>query len=130
MLFNVVVQLDCTPVEGGSKGQQTCVEAPSSWMSQDQFYAGLALAQAMPGPLFNFAAYLGAVIAKNAGVNAVLGVVICWVALFAPGIILIFAILPWWGMFRQWQFYRRCVGDAEQGPPLLGRSHLPLYASA
>jgi chromate transporter len=42
-------------------------------MTTNQFYAGLALAQAMPGPLFNFAAYLGAVIAQNAGVNAVIG---------------------------------------------------------
>lgn len=42
-------------------------------MTTGQFYAGLALAQAMPGPLFNFAAYLGAVIAMNAGVNAVIG---------------------------------------------------------
>jgi hypothetical protein len=55
MLFNDVVSLDCTGVEEG----QTCPEAADSWMSQDQFYAGLALAQAMPGPLFNFAAYLG-----------------------------------------------------------------------
>ena len=53
----------------------------------------LALAQAMPGPLFNFAAYLGAVIAQNAGWLAIWGVAICWVALFAPGILLIFAIL-------------------------------------
>lgn len=42
-------------------------------MTTGQFYAGLALAQAMPGPLFNFAAYLGAVIAQNAGVNAIIG---------------------------------------------------------
>ena len=31
----------------------------SSWVTKDEFYAGLAAAQAMPGPLFNFAAYLG-----------------------------------------------------------------------
>jgi hypothetical protein len=36
-----------------------CVDSPDSWMNSNQFYAGLALAQAMPGPLFNFAAYLG-----------------------------------------------------------------------
>ena len=36
-------------------------------MTEDQFYAGLAAAQSMPGPLFNFSAYLGAVIAHNAG---------------------------------------------------------------
>lgn len=52
---------------------QVCTDSPNSWMTTDQFYAGLALAQAMPGPLFNFAAYLGAVIAQNAGVNAIAG---------------------------------------------------------
>jgi chromate transporter len=78
-------------------------------MTTGQFYAGLALAQAMPGPLFNFAAYLGAVIAQNAGVNAIIGVILCWVGLFAPGIILIFGILPFWGAFRQWQLYRRAL---------------------
>ena len=31
----------------------------NSWVTKDEFYAGLAAAQAMPGPLFNFAAYLG-----------------------------------------------------------------------
>ena len=80
-----------------------------SWMSGNEFYAGLALAQAMPGPLFNFAAYLGAVIALNAGVFAIAGIVLCWVALFAPGILLIFAILPFWGAFRKWQIYRRAL---------------------
>lgn len=52
---------------------QDCKDSPDSWMSTEQFNAGLALAQAMPGPLFNFAAYLGAVIAQNAGVNAIIG---------------------------------------------------------
>ncbi|EFN55707.1 hypothetical protein CHLNCDRAFT_35448 [Chlorella variabilis] len=79
------------------------------WMSTEQFNAGLALAQAMPGPLFNFAAYLGAVIAQNAGVNAIVGVIVCWVGLFAPGIIIIFGILPFWGGFRKFQVYRRAL---------------------
>jgi len=80
-----------------------------SWMSGNQFYAGLAVSQAMPGPLFNFAAYLGAVIAQNAGVFAIAGIAICWIALFSPGILLIFAILPFWGSFRKWQLYRRAL---------------------
>lgn len=83
-----------------------------SWMSGNEFYAGLALAQAMPGPLFNFAAYLGAVIAQNAGVFPIAGIALCWIALFAPGIMLIFAILPFWGSFRKWQIYRRYAGEA------------------
>lgn len=52
---------------------QVCTDSPNSWMTTQQFQAGLALAQAMPGPLFNFASYLGAVIAQNAGVNAIVG---------------------------------------------------------
>ena len=45
--------------------------------------------------------------AQNADVFVLVGVALCWIGLFAPGIILIFGILPWWGMFRQWQVYRR-----------------------
>ncbi len=41
----------------GSKGHAGL--CGSSWVTKDEFYAGLAAAQAMPGPLFNFAAYLG-----------------------------------------------------------------------
>jgi chromate transporter len=78
-------------------------------MSANEFYAGLAVAQAMPGPLFNLAAYLGAVIAQNAGVLPLTGILICWVGLFAPGIIVIFAVLPWWGAVRRCQLYRRAL---------------------
>ena len=111
MLFNVVVEEDCTFVANAnsSASSEYCTEAPGSWMTADQFYAGLALAQAMPGPLFNFAAYLGAVIALNADTNALIGIILCWIGLFAPGIILIFAILPFWGSFRKWQVYRRAL---------------------
>ena len=40
--------------------------ATNSWVTEDQFFAGLALVQASPGPMFNFAAYLGAVMAQRA----------------------------------------------------------------
>lgn len=49
----------------------------------------------------------GAIIAFNAGVSVVAGIFICWVALFAPGIILIYGFMPWWGSFRHFQVYRR-----------------------
>ena len=35
------------------------------------------------------------------------GIFICWIGLFAPGIVLIFGIMPWWGRFRNYQVYRR-----------------------
>lgn len=127
MLYNVVVEANCQdqsqrccPVDSNTMNQtliDICAGSSASsdpgcacsWMSGGEFYAGLALAQAMPGPLFNFAAYLGAVIALNANVFAILGIIICWIGLFAPGIILIFAILPFWGAFRKWQVYKKAL---------------------
>lgn len=51
---------------------------------------GLGVVQALPGPLFNFSAYLGAIIAMNAGYSFVVGAVLAWFGLFAPGILIIF----------------------------------------
>ena len=45
---------------------QQCVERPDSWVTEEQFKAGLALIHAMPGPMFNLSAYLGAVIVSLA----------------------------------------------------------------
>ena len=63
----------------------------------------------MPGPLFNFSAYLGAIIAWNAGYNTMVGVVLAWFGLFGPGILLMFAALPYWKRFRKWNLYRRAL---------------------
>ncbi len=63
----------------------------------------------MPGPLFNFAAYLGAIIAWNAGYFPLIGVVVCWFGLFAPGVMLMFAVMPYWKRFRRWNIYRRAL---------------------
>ena len=51
--------------------------------------------------------FAGAVIAYNAGVNRAIGIFTCWIALFAPGIMLIYGVMPWWGSFRRFQIYRR-----------------------
>lgn len=79
------------------------------WISPLDFYTGLALIQAFPGPLFNLSAYLGAIIAHNAGVFELVGIIVCWVGLFAPGVLLVFGVLPLWAMFRHWQVYRRAL---------------------
>ena len=52
--------------------------------------------------------YSGAVIAYNAGLNVVLGIAVCWVALFLPGIMLLFGAMPFWGLLRSSTVYRRC----------------------
>lgn len=84
----------------------------TGWMSLEDYLTGFALVQAMPGPLFNIAAYLGAIIAFNAKASVVGGIFNCWVALFAPGIILIYGFMPWWGVFRNFQIYRRMLPGA------------------
>ena len=88
---------------------QHCAERPDSWVTADQFKAGLALIQAMPGPMFNFSAYLGAVMAVRAGWNFSAGVAACWLGLFGPGIMLLYGLLPFWGSFRQNNVYRRAL---------------------
>jgi chromate transporter len=68
------------------------------WVSRDVFLSGYGAAQAVPGPLFTFAAFLGAV---AAGVShPVLGGVIALLSIFAPGLLLMTAALPFWGELR------------------------------
>ena len=50
----------------------------------------------------------GAIVALNAGHAAILGIAVCWLGLFLPGILMIYAVLPWWGAFRNLAVYRRC----------------------
>jgi chromate transporter len=83
--------------------------ATNSWVTEDQFFAGLALVQASPGPMFNFAAYLGAVMAQRAGKSVVAGALTCWTGLFAPGVTLIFGVLPFWGYVRTFQAYQKML---------------------
>ena len=67
---------------------------PRAWVSEDRFVAGYGAAQLVPGPLFTFAAYLGA---ATGGLE---GAVIATVAIFLPGLLLVFAALPSWGAIR------------------------------
>ncbi len=68
------------------------------WVSGDSFLAGYGVAQAVPGPLFSFAAYLGAVVGPSP--NGVAGATIGLVAIFLPGFLLIVGALPFWDAFR------------------------------
>lgn len=67
------------------------------WVSADQFLAGYGLTQAMPGPLFTFSAYLGYVTEPGGWSVALL----CLVAIFVPGFLLLLGALPFWGTLRQ-----------------------------
>jgi chromate transporter len=71
---------------------------PNGWVSDDVFLAGYGAAQAVPGPLFTFAGYLGTAI--QPGTNAWLYGVWCLVAIFLPAWLLIFGTLPFWHQLR------------------------------
>ncbi len=72
---------------------------PSGWVSNDAFLAGYGAAQAVPGPLFTFAAYLGTVMGPAP--NGVIGGLLCLVAIFLPSFLLLIGALPFWDSLRR-----------------------------
>ena len=74
------------------------VVAPG-WVSQQAFLAGYGAAQAVPGPLFTFSAYLGAI--EHPSPNGVAGAAIALVAIFLPSFLLLGAALPLWSAARE-----------------------------
>jgi chromate transporter len=71
---------------------------PPGWVSNDAFLAGYGAAQAVPGPLFTFAAYLGAVMGPSP--NGWMGALLCLVAVFLPSFLLVIGALPFWEDLR------------------------------
>ena len=71
---------------------------PPGWVTGEQFVAGYGAAQAVPGPLFTFAAYLGAVMGPRP--NGLAGAVVALVAIFLPSFLLIVGALPFWDALR------------------------------
>jgi len=76
---------------------QNEVVAPG-WLSDGSFLTGYGLAQAVPGPLFTFATYLGALVGP--GPNGWAGASIATIAIFLPGLLLVYGMLPFWGQVR------------------------------
>jgi len=70
----------------------------TGWVTPEIFLAGYGLAQAVPGPLFTFASYLGAMMGPAP--NGLLGAGIALVAVFLPGLLLIYGMLPFWDQLR------------------------------
>jgi chromate transporter len=69
------------------------------WVSDDTFLAGYGAAQAVPGPLFTFAAYLGAVVSPSP--HGVRGAVLGLIGIFLPGMLILLGTLPFWNSFRE-----------------------------
>lgn len=72
---------------------------PTGWVGNETFVAGYGAAQAVPGPLFTFAAFLGA--SMHGPQSGWLGAVLCLLAIFAPAFLLVFAALPFWERLRR-----------------------------
>ncbi|MDE2376886.1 chromate efflux transporter [Bradyrhizobium sp.] len=69
------------------------------WLGDDAFLAGYGAAQAVPGPLFTFAAYLGTVVTPTP--HGVAGALLGLVGIFLPGMLVLLGMLPFWNSFRK-----------------------------
>lgn len=80
---------------------------PPGWVNNDTFIAGYGAAQAVPGPLFTFSAYLGA--AMEGTLNRALAGMFTLVAIFLPSFLLVVGALPFWDGLRSLMVFRRAL---------------------
>ncbi|MBI3283979.1 MAG: chromate efflux transporter [Burkholderiales bacterium] len=103
---------------------------PAGWVDNETFLAGYGAAQAVPGPLFTFAAFLGG--AARGPVTGWLGGLLCLLAIFAPSFLLVAAALPFWAQLRRnstMQAALAAVNAAVVGL-LLAALYQPVWTSA
>ncbi len=105
------------------------VVAPG-WVDADQFLAGYGAAQAIPGPLFSFAAFLGASLRPEP--NGALGAAVALVAIFLPSLLLVIGIFPFWHRLRRWPAVRNALAGTNAAVVglLLAALYDPLATSA
>ena len=80
---------------------------PTGLISHTDFMAGYGIAQAIPGPLFTFAAYLGVILPT--GLPAWLSGIFCLVVIFLPAVLLVFAVIPIWDRVRDNQYIQSAL---------------------
>lgn len=103
---------------------------PPGWVSQQDFLAGYGAAQAVPGPLFTFAAYLGAV--ERLSPNGVPGGLLALAAIFLPTFLLIIGALPFWASLRRRSSLLAAVAGVNAAVVgiLLAALYNPVFTSA
>ena len=102
---------------------------PPGWISNDNFLAGYGAAQAVPGPLFTFAAYLGA--AMRPGPDGWAGGILCLGAIYLPSFLLLLGVLPFWDRLRGVGPVRAALGgvNAAVVGVLLAALYTPVWTS-
>lgn len=103
---------------------------PNGWVANDTFLAGYGLAQAVPGPLSTFAAFLGA--SMNVQPSGWLGASICLIAIFAPSFLLVIGVLPFWEQLRHSSRTQAALAGVNAGVVglLLAALYNPIWTSA
>ncbi|ALR75875.1 chromate efflux transporter [[Enterobacter] lignolyticus] len=103
---------------------------PHGWVNNDIFLAGYGAAQALPGPLFTFSAFLGA--AMNTPPSGVFGGVICLLAIFTPSFLLVTGVLPYWERLRRSPRMQAALCGVNAGVVglLLAALYQPVWTSA
>lgn len=79
------------------------------WVPHTIFLTGIALAEMMPGPVFNLSCFLGVQIALNSDFPWLAGTAMAWAGLIGPGVVLIFGAVPLWAKLRSFEAYRRAL---------------------
>ena len=103
---------------------------PTGWVSNDAFLAGYGAAQAVPGPLFTFAAYLGAIMGPEP--NGWQGALLCLIAIFLPSFLLVIGVLPFWDELRRMRAVRSTLTGVNAAVVglLLAALYSPVWTSA
>jgi len=103
---------------------------PPGWVSNDAFLAGYGAAQAVPGPLFTFAAYLGTVMAPPP--HGWVGGLLCLIAIYLPSFLLLIGVLPFWDGLRRLGAIRAALTgvNATVVGLLLAAVYTPVWTSA
>ncbi len=102
----------------------------TGWVSPETFLAGYGAAQAVPGPLFTFAAYLGAV--SDVGPGGLAGAGIALAAIFLPGFLILVGVLPFWDAVRRRPRVRAAMSGANAAVVgILGAAlYTPVFTTA
>lgn len=100
------------------------------WVAAEDFLTGYGAAQAVPGPLFTFAAYLGAVMTPLGG--GIIAAGLALLMIFLPGMLLLVAVLPRWDEFRRWSHAQALMRGANAAVVgiLAAALYHPIWTSA